>query len=92
MTSKLNKMTSEYLRAKRELSRYCMNIDINASNLFTILKHTMEIVELTKVKGKEQKTMCLELLNDLIKESDISDKNSLLKLTVSEGPLEKTID
>ena len=45
-----------------KLKNATLTIEVNVQTLMTIARYAMEIVELTKLKGKEQQTMVLKLL------------------------------
>ena len=55
----------EYLDAFNELKLKIKGVKINSGTLINIVRYAMEIVEITKVKGSEQKRMVIELLRDL---------------------------
>ena len=48
-----------------KLKNATLTIEVNVQTLMTIGRYAMEIVELTKLKGKEQQTMVLKLLTQI---------------------------
>tara|TARA_Y100000588_G_scaffold296579_1_gene317088 strand:- start:703 stop:1098 length:396 start_codon:yes stop_codon:yes gene_type:complete len=61
------------------------DIEIKAETLMTILRYAMELVELTQLKGKDQKDMALQLLTRVIEESNLdeSKKSAYLDMVIS---------
>ena len=41
------------------------DIEVNPENIMTILKFTMEVAEVTELKGEAQKILCIKLLKNL---------------------------
>lgn len=84
-----------YVKAKHTLSNKCSDLPINTQTIITVLKYAMEIVEITTIKGHEQKKMVLDLVKAIIKDSsNISDEQRAhLEVMCNEyGPLSNTID
>jgi hypothetical protein len=67
--------------------------DFTSSDLLQYTKYAMEIIELTSVKGDEQKELVIRLLKELINESNISYemKEEALQF-IRNGSLSKMID
>ena len=66
-------------------------IEINAETVMTLLRYAMEIVELSEIKGPEQKEMALKLLTLAIEESCLEDKETYLNM-VKNGVMGTTVD
>jgi hypothetical protein len=67
--------------------------EINISNVMTIVQVTMEAVEITQVKGKEQKDLAVKLIKKFIEDAPISDdKEKFLLDMLKEGVIGSTID
>ena len=67
--------------------------EINVSTIMTVVKFTMEAVELTKVKGKKQKDLAVKLIKKIVKDAPISDeKEKLLLDMLEEDVVGSTID
>ena len=76
-----------------QLEEKCDDLEINKDSIMIIVKYAMEIVELTEMKGSEQKNMVENLIKSII-EKKIEDeeiKNIYLKL-IENGTLGTTID
>ena len=69
------------------------NIEINTENILIIVKYAMEIVELTELKGLEQKEMAIKLVKKLVEDSELNDsiKKDILNF-INSGALGATID
>ena len=69
------------------------NIDINGQNLMIIVKYAMEIIEVTELKGVEQKDMAIKLVKQLVNDSNLSDNVvSTVNEIIDSGALSVTID
>ena len=55
-------------------------IEICAETMMTLLKHAMEAVELSQIKGVRQKEMALLLLTFAINDSGLDDKETYLNM------------
>lgn len=69
------------------------NVDINGQNLMIIVKYAMEIIEVTELKGVEQKDMAIKLVKQLVNDSNLSDNVvSTVNEIIDSGALSVTID
>lgn len=69
------------------------DIEVNPENIMTILKFTMEIAEVTELKGEAQKVLCVKLIRDIIVEAPITDeKEKFLLDMIDNGTVGNTID
>ena len=66
-------------------------IEINAETVMTLLRYAMEVVELSEIKGPQQKEMALKLLTLAIEESCLEDKETYLNM-VKNGVMATTVD
>ena len=57
-----------------ELKERSKNVEINGVNLMIIVKYAMEIIELSELKGVEQKEMVIKLVKTLVNGSEIKDE------------------
>ena len=68
-------------------------IEINAENIMTLLKHAMEVVELSQMKGSEQKETVLKFLTLAIKNAEFQEELEEEYLNmVKNGVMATTID
>ena len=64
-----------------ELKKNLNGISLSPLNMHTIIKDTMELIEVTPLKGSQQKNFALRLLRELFKEvTDGSEEAALLSL------------
>ncbi len=83
----------EFGKAFKLLKEKLINVEVVVSNIMTVVKFTMEVVELTEVKGEEQKTLAVKLIKEIIIDAPILDeKEKLLLDMVEEGVVGSTID
>lgn len=67
--------------------------EVNPQNLMVIVKYAMEVVELTKLKGSEQRQMVVDVVKQVVVDAPISDEREKLCLDMIEsGVLGQTID
>ena len=66
-------------------------IEINAETVMTLLRYAMEVVELSEIKGPQQKEMALKLLTLAIEDSCLDDKEIYLNM-VNNGVMAITVD
>ena len=67
--------------------------EINAKNIMYIVKVAMEVVEVSEVKGSEQKVLVNKLVSKLVIDAPISDaKEKLLLDILDEGIVDEVID
>ncbi len=66
---------------------------VNAESVVTVVKYAMEIVELTKVKGRGQRDLAVKLIRRVVVDAPITDdKEKLLLDMVDNGVVGSTID
>ena len=69
------------------------NVDVSVENFMTIVRIAMEIVELSELKGEEQKNMAIRLVRQVVVDAPISDeKEKLLLNMIDQGVLGNTVD
>jgi len=82
-----------FKKALEGLNEKLKNKDIDIGNIMTIIQSAMEVVELTKVKGEEQKDLAVKLIKKVIIDAPISDsKEKLILDIIEEGVIGSTID
>jgi hypothetical protein len=54
------------------------NLEIDTKTAMMCLRYAMEVVELSQLKGVEQKTMALELLRTLLDESSLDESKKMI--------------
>jgi hypothetical protein len=68
-------------------------LEINFSNIMTVVKFSMEVVEVSEAKGKRQKSLVVQLVKQIVKDAPISDeKEKFLLDMIDNGVLGNTID
>lgn len=60
-------------------------IEVNVQNVMISLKYVMELVELTEVKGKEQKLLVVRVMRKLINDTKLSQENKQLLISMIDG-------
>jgi len=69
------------------------NVEVTVENFMTIVRFAMEIVEISELKGEEQKTMAIRLVRQVVVDAPISDdKEQLLLNMIDQGVLGNTLD
>lgn len=68
------------------------DIGISSSTLAIVIKYTMEIIENTPLKGREQLDMAMRIIGDLIEELPESSEKKFLKQTHKNGGVQNTIE
>lgn len=67
--------------------------EVSPQTLMVIVKYAMEVVELTKLKGSEQRQMVVDVVKQVVMDAPISDEREKLCLDMIEsGVLGQTID
>ena len=85
--------TNVFQTSLKLLKEKAHHIEVNAGTIITILKISMEVVELTKVKGPAQKDLAIKLVRHLVVEAPIADeKEKLLLDMIDNGILENTVE
>ncbi len=83
----------EFEKCVKELKERLEGVEVCAENFMLVLRYAMEIVELTELKGKEQKDMALRLVRKVVVDAPISDdKEKLLLDMIDQGVLGNTVD
>ena len=82
-----------FQKCKNKLRKRTKNLIITPKTLMCILQYAMEIVELTILKGSEQKNMAIKLVRSIVIACplDESNKNLCLRM-LDEGIIENTIE
>lgn len=79
-------METIYESSLRKLKEKTQNIEISAKTIINVVRFAMEIVEVTTLKGKEQKELVEKLVRQVIKDAPITDsKEEALLYMVDEG-------
>ena len=68
------------------------DVGVKPTTLTIIIKYTMEAIEKTPVKGKQQLDFALRIIGDLIKELPDSDEKLFLIQTHKNGGIKDTIE
>ena len=63
-----------------KLHNALINVDITVKNVMVVVKFAMEIVEVTELKGEEQKELAVKLVRQVIVNAPISDDEEKLCL------------
>lgn len=75
---------------------FCQKMDIKLikpENIMIYVKYAMEIAELTKLKGAEQKQLVIDIIRKIVKESGLSVEHESICLDfIDSGTLSQTID
>lgn len=87
----------QYLEAFDNLKLKIKGLKINSATLINVVRYAMEIVELTKVKGTEQKRMVIELLRDLFDgdENDLpipEEEKAVCLQLIDNGSVSESVD
>lgn len=91
---KINKKSKLFINSYITLKNKIKNIDVNSSNIISILKISMELVEqLEDVKGMEQRDFAVLLVREIIEKSKMSNsqKENCL-LIIDFGVLDNVVD
>ena len=77
----------------KNLNEKLKDKEINVSNLMFIVQNTMEVVELSKAKGEDQKDLAVKLIEKIVVDAPISDSTEKLILDmIEQGVVGSTID
>ena len=69
------------------------DMEINADTIMQVLRFAMEVVEVTELKGAEQKELAIKLVREIVVEAPIADeKEKLLLDVIDQGVLGNTVD
>lgn len=67
--------------------------EVSPQTLMVVVKYAMEVVELTKLKGSEQRQMVVDVVKQVVVDAPISDEREKLCLDMIEsGVLGQTVD
>ena len=84
---------SDFDHCMQMLKYKLQDTEITLENIMTVVKFAMEVVEVTELKGDEQKDMAICLVRTLVVEAPISDeKEKLLLDIIDQGVLGNTVD
>ena len=69
------------------------NVEVCVENIMEILRIAMEVVEISELKGVEQRKMALSLVRKVVVDAPVSDEKEKLMLDmIDQGVLGNTID
>ena len=77
---------------KDQLKGLMGELPISSGSLHIIIKHVMELVENTPLKGAEQKIFALDLIRDIFKEATDGDEEKALVTLVDNGTIGNMMD
>mgnify|MGYP003670988867 FL=1 len=82
-----------FIEALAKLNEKITGKEVNPKTIMTILRFAMEVVEATKLKGTEQKTLATKLVRQVVVDAPITDdKEKLLLDMIDEDILGDTIE
>jgi hypothetical protein len=74
----------------KERSKY---VEVNGQTIMIIVKYAMEIIEVTELKGTEQKEMAIKLVKKLVEDIDLDENvKKVINGIIESGALSVTID
>ena len=69
------------------------DIEITPQTLMIIMKYAMEVIEISELKGSEQKEMSIRLIRSVVSDSSLeAEKKSICLQMIDSGALGQTID
>ena len=84
---------SVYENSLSNLKEKIGDLVISTETIVLVLKYAMEVVEVTELKGKEQKDLAIKLVRVVVVEAPISDENEKLLLDmIDNNILGNTVD
>lgn len=87
------KEETEFTKSLADLKKRLSGNEISVGNMMTIVRFSMEVVELTKLKGEEQRELAIKLIRQVIVDAPISDdKEKLLLDMIDQNVVASTID
>jgi len=100
MASKKEELSNMIIAAAFDTSLKKLNsdlaskgIEINSKTITTVIKISMEIVEVTSLKGEQQKKLVEKLVRKVVKDAPIADeKEKLLLDMIDEGVVGDVVD
>lgn len=91
--SEPKKEETEFTKSLVDLKKRLSGNEISVGNMMTIVRFSMEVVELTKLKGEEQRELAIKLIRQVIVDAPISDdKEKLLLDMIDQNVVASTID
>lgn len=91
--SEPKKEETEFTKSLADLKERLSGNEISVGNMMTIVRFSMEVVELTKLKGEEQRELAIKLIRQVIVDAPISDdKEKLLLDMIDQNVVASTID
>ena len=89
----MKKKLETYEEMTEELNKRTSYLEVSVDNLITILQYILEIVELTKAKGPQKKTLAITLLKYTIDKAEISvNEKDNCYILINNGTIANTID
>ena len=77
----------------KQLKEKLVDVVINNETIMTVLRYAMEIVELTELKGKDQKDFAIKLVRQVVVDAPITDdKEKLLLDIIDSNIIGNTVD
>lgn len=87
------KENTDFTKSLVDLKEKLSGNEISVGNMMTIVRFSMEVVEMTKVKGEEQRELAIKLIRQVIVDAPISDdKEKLLLDMIDQNVIASTID
>jgi len=87
------KENTDFTKSLVDLKEKLSGKEISVGNMMTIVRFSMEVVEMTKVKGEEQRELAIKLIRQVIVDAPISDdKEKLLLDMIDQNVIASTID
>ena len=84
---------SDFDNCMKELKSKLSGIEVSVENFMVIVRFSMEVVEVTQLKGSVQKELAVRLVRTVVVEAPISDnKEKLLLDMIDHGVLGNTVD
>ena len=84
---------SDFDNCMKNLKLKLKNVEVSVENFMVIVRFAMEVVEVTQLKGNEQKDLSVRLVRTVVVEAPISDdKEKLLLNMIDQGVLGNTVD
>tara|TARA_B110000495_G_C22999598_1_gene589731 strand:- start:120 stop:527 length:408 start_codon:yes stop_codon:yes gene_type:complete len=91
--TKPKKEDTDFTKSLADLKQKLNGNEISVGNMMTILRFSMEVVEMSKVKGEQQRELAVKLIRQVIVDAPISDdKEKLLLDMIDQDVIASTID
>ena len=79
--------------AYAQLKRRIRDVGLTPQTIITVLRVAMEVVEMTQLKGEDQRVLAVRLVRRAVEEAPISDdREKLLLDMIDNGILDNTIE